>query len=145
LLNVASIGKKYMLHPFNKQLLYSFIRNGAKTKERVMHPQPLIEQLDEFNLLAETDSTYFINHEQLITIRQGEEDHFFVYLFVDDGYCLEYLNENKSEPIFVQTQSVRDLVFSAQDYVLNKENEQDEIKKKKSIQDIFLFFKLLIS
>ena len=129
-----------MLHPSNKQLLYFFIKNGARSKKTLIHPKPLIDQLEDLNLLQESDEIFFINHEKLITIRQGEEDHFFVYISADEGYYLEYLNERTSEPIIVQTNNVRELFSSAQDYLLQKNLFEDQIKKKKNIQDIFMFF-----
>ena len=127
-----------MIHPENKKLLYFFIKNGARLKERIIHPQPLLDQLHELDLLEESNSSIFINHQRVITITSGENEHFFTYIKNGEGYYLEYLNEKDSSPQYCSTHEVKDLISRAQKYIIEKElNNLEKKKKQKPYKILF--------
>jgi hypothetical protein len=128
-----------MLHPNNKKLLYSFIIQGDKSSS-IVHPQELLNQLYELNLLSSHSGRLFLNHENLLTICDDDQDHFFVYIQNGDEYYVNYLNELDSSPFFVKTLNLKEVIPVAEEYVLKKKIYLSTNKKNgKSFKSLFPF------
>ncbi len=106
-----------MLHSANKKLLYSLLTQGLKDKYSLLHPQPLLDQLLDLELLEEQKLLYAVNPKRVICLKENGQDQFFVYVARPEGYEIEYLNDAFSSSFIVKNKTFRDVLPKLEEFL----------------------------